>query len=61
MLIFPKDGNYLYDGCSLYERLFHIYIAFFFPFPFLLFSLNHLKSLTGRVENWGKIVISFYK
>ena len=57
---FPKDGNYLYDGCSLYQTLFYIYIAFF-SFPFLLFSLNHLKTLTGRVENWGKTVISFYK
>lgn len=26
-----------------------------------LFSLNHLKTLTGRVENWGKIAISFHK
>ena len=48
-------------GVVFMKDYFIFILLFFFPFPFLLFSLNHLKSLTGRVENWGKIVISFYK
>lgn len=42
--------------------LFLIKHYFVFVLLFLsLFSLNHLKTLTGRVENWEKIAISFHK
>ena len=54
MLIFPKDGNYLYDGCSLYERLFHIYIAFFFSFPFSPLQFKSSKEFNRKSRKLGE-------
>lgn len=57
---FSKDVSYFtWWICSQQNIILHLYC--YFSFPFLLFSFNHLKTLTGGVQKWGETVISFYK